>query len=81
MNQENLQLQDDTKARIKSEIPEYIFTNKRARRALGIRLTPRRVEKEPGRNDLCSCDSGKKYKHCCWGMFDFTITDENGRFI
>ncbi len=20
---------------------------------------------EPGRNDPCSCGSGKKYKHCC----------------
>jgi hypothetical protein len=20
---------------------------------------------KPGRNDLCNCDSGKKYKHCC----------------
>ena len=20
-----------------------------------------------GRNDLCPCGSGKKYKHCCWG--------------
>ncbi len=24
-----------------------------------------RVEKKPGRNDPCSCGSGKKYKHCC----------------
>jgi uncharacterized protein YchJ len=23
-------------------------------------------DKVPGRNDLCSCGSGKKYKHCCW---------------
>ncbi len=22
---------------------------------------------EPGRNDLCPCGSGKKYKHCCMG--------------
>jgi SWIM/SEC-C metal-binding protein len=22
-------------------------------------------EKTPGRNDSCSCDSGKKYKKCC----------------
>lgn len=22
-------------------------------------------EKLPGRNDLCPCDSGKKYKKCC----------------
>lgn len=26
---------------------------------------PRSVEKKPGRNDPCSCGSGKKYKKCC----------------
>ena len=26
--------------------------------------TVRRVEKKVGRNDLCPCGSGKKYKHC-----------------
>jgi hypothetical protein len=25
---------------------------------------PVRVQKMPGRNDLCWCGSGKKYKHC-----------------
>ena len=28
------------------------------------RPAPRRVEKTPGRNDLCPCGSGKKYKKC-----------------
>ena len=28
---------------------------------------PVRVDKEPGRNDLCPCGSGKKYKNCCMG--------------
>jgi SEC-C motif len=23
------------------------------------------IDKKPGRNDLCLCGSGKKYKHCC----------------
>lgn len=27
--------------------------------------TPIVKEKEPGRNDLCPCGSGKKYKNCC----------------
>lgn len=27
-------------------------------------VTPRRVEKTPGRNDPCSCGSGKKFKKC-----------------
>jgi hypothetical protein len=26
---------------------------------------PRRVEKKQGRNELCACGSGKKYKKCC----------------
>jgi SWIM/SEC-C metal-binding protein len=28
-------------------------------------LKPQTVEKKPGRNDACSCGSGKKYKNCC----------------
>ncbi|HIR74380.1 TPA: SEC-C domain-containing protein [Candidatus Ventrenecus avicola] len=26
---------------------------------------PIKKEKKPGRNDPCSCGSGKKYKNCC----------------
>lgn len=29
-----------------------------------MKQEPIRVEKAPGRNDLCPCGSGKKYKHC-----------------
>jgi len=29
-----------------------------------VKQEPIRVEKTPGRNDLCPCGSGKKYKHC-----------------
>lgn len=29
------------------------------------RRVPRVVPKKPGRNDPCSCGSGKKYKKCC----------------
>ena len=29
--------------------------------------TPVRAEEKPGRNDPCSCGSGKKYKKCCGG--------------
>jgi hypothetical protein len=38
--------------------------------SLGIGPAPRvpvRVEKKPGRNDPCSCGSGRKYKVCCGG--------------
>ena len=24
-----------------------------------------KADDKPGRNDLCPCGSGKKYKHCC----------------
>ena len=33
-------------------------------RALAARQPARRVEK-PGRNELCPCGSGKKFKKCC----------------
>ena len=29
-----------------------------------VHREPIRVEKTPGRNDLCPCGSGKKFKHC-----------------
>ena len=29
------------------------------------KTTPVKVEATPGRNDPCTCGSGKKYKHCC----------------
>lgn len=30
-----------------------------------IKKEPKKVENRVGRNDLCPCGSGKKYKHCC----------------
>lgn len=33
-------------------------------RSLGPRVEPLRKAPEPGRNDLCPCGSGKKYKKC-----------------
>jgi uncharacterized protein YchJ len=27
-----------------------------------------RIEPKTGRNELCTCGSGKKYKHCCLGQ-------------
>ena len=30
-----------------------------------IKQKPKRATKKPGRNDPCTCGSGKKYKHCC----------------
>jgi len=34
-------------------------------RTLGPRVDTVRKEAEPGRNDACTCGSGKKYKKCC----------------
>lgn len=31
----------------------------------GKQPTPYHAEAKPGRNDTCSCGSGKKYKNCC----------------
>jgi uncharacterized protein len=34
-------------------------------RSLGPRIETVRKAAEPGRNDPCTCGSGKKYKKCC----------------
>jgi uncharacterized protein len=34
-------------------------------RTVGPRVTQVIKEAAPGRNDVCSCGSGKKYKRCC----------------
>ena len=34
-----------------------------------IKKEPVKKEKTTGRNDLCPCGSGKKYKNCC-GRFE-----------
>lgn len=33
----------------------------------GTGITLVRTDKKLGRNDACSCGSGKKFKHCCGG--------------
>jgi uncharacterized protein YecA (UPF0149 family) len=35
------------------------------------------VSKKIGRNELCPCGSGKKYKKCCMGKKDKLIEIEN----
>jgi len=45
--------------------PEYLSQeNEYNDPSAPIKHEPIRVEKTPGRNDLCPCGSGKKYKHC-----------------
>jgi uncharacterized protein len=34
-------------------------------KTLGARVETVRVQATPGRNDICPCNSGKKYKKCC----------------
>jgi uncharacterized protein len=34
-------------------------------RSIGARVVQVIREETPGRNDPCSCGSGKKYKKCC----------------
>lgn len=47
----------------------YIQDIQKAKLANGVLLsadqTIRRTNAKPGRNDPCSCGSGKKYKYCC----------------
>ena len=31
----------------------------------GVKSKPKKVDKKVGRNDLCPCGSGRKYKQCC----------------
>ncbi len=42
-----------------------VYDLRRIAVALGPRVQPLRKAAEPGRNDPCSCGSGKKYKKCC----------------
>lgn len=30
-----------------------------------VKKEPKKKDKKPGRNDMCDCGSGKKYKNCC----------------
>ncbi|HNO99103.1 MAG TPA: preprotein translocase subunit SecA [Ferruginibacter sp.] len=47
------------------EGPEYLSQENEYIDPSGpVKQEPIRVEKAPGRNDLCPCGSGKKYKHC-----------------
>jgi uncharacterized protein len=41
-----------------------VYSLRQLWRSLGPRVPPVRKEAEPGRNDLCPCGSGKKYKKC-----------------
>nr|WP_311198823.1 SEC-C metal-binding domain-containing protein [Paenibacillus sp. YPD9-1] len=47
-----------------SQTQSRVLTQSRRRTVHHIKM-PIRVEPTPGRNDPCSCGSGKKYKKCC----------------
>ena len=57
----------DAKARYEFEelVHNKFGYTKRARKLLGIKLTPIVKQKVQARNEKCSCGSGKKFKHCC----------------
>lgn len=49
---------------LSNRIPRWSNKGHSAEELLGMH-TPRRLPKMPGRNDPCTCGSGKKYKLCC----------------
>ena len=61
------ELPDDDREEIVDDLPEIvraIATYWRDAPAVPVRQMPERVQKV-GRNELCPCGSGKKYKKCC----------------
>ncbi len=59
----------DAKADYLYNLPQWgsIFDNEKRKQITEKWRTSKTIVKEnkPGRNDLCSCGSGKKYKKCC----------------
>lgn len=56
----------------KEDIEElnYVLSNRRLRRSMGIKLSPRKLLPKIGRNEPCPCGSGKKFKKCCIENYD-----------
>jgi uncharacterized protein len=46
---------------------QYFRSQREAYAGTGFRREPRGNTAKVGRNDLCPCGSGKKYKRCCGG--------------
>lgn len=65
----NLEEQQEVQETPNKDVEEYAITNDQLAqiRALYNRRIKTQVRKfgKIGRNDLCPCGSGKKYKHCC----------------
>ncbi len=49
----------------KQEANTYLSSSNGSNKRAEKQTVPVRVEKKVGRNELCPCGSGKKYKHCC----------------
>ena len=47
--------------------PDRLMEAARVEGATGVPAGVRAVTAGPGRNDPCSCGSGRKYKNCCLG--------------
>lgn len=58
-----IQLTEREWAEVLAERPLHELMAEQIARKAG--LTQRRVEASPGRNDPCSCGSGRKFKRCC----------------
>ena len=46
---------------------QYFRPQREAYGGTAFRREPKRDASKVGRNDLCPCGSGKKYKKCCGG--------------
>jgi hypothetical protein len=50
---------------LSEDLAQHVAATRAEFEAYRARFLPRRAEPKPGRNDLCPCGSGKKYKRCC----------------
>ena len=49
---------------------DHVLSNRKLRRNMGIKLSPRELLPKIGRNEPCPCGSGKKFKKCCIENYD-----------
>jgi uncharacterized protein YecA (UPF0149 family) len=48
------------------ELEPLTYTPSHLALANNKQLPRKRVGRKIGRNEMCACGSGKKYKFCCW---------------
>lgn len=57
------------KENIEKEL-NYVLSNRSLRHSMGIKIPPRKLLPKIGRNELCPCGSGVKFKKCCIENYD-----------